>query len=74
MNKLYKRHSSKFLYNIRMALSGIDNELFKKLNDEIWKLRTLYQGLQYRLPAFRDKTDSNNTLVIFNKCIYKKTK
>jgi hypothetical protein len=47
-----------------MAQSGIDNELFKKLNDEIWELRTFYQGLQYRLPAFRDKTDSK-TLLLF---------
>jgi hypothetical protein len=39
-------------------------ELFKKLNDEIWEFRTLFQGLQYRLLAFWDKTNNQNTLVI----------
>ncbi|WP_423148815.1 type II toxin-antitoxin system RelE/ParE family toxin [Rubrolithibacter danxiaensis] len=41
-----------------------DPELFKKLTEDIWELRTLYQGLHYRLLAFWDKTDKNNTLVI----------
>ena len=41
-----------------------DPELFKKLTDEIWEFRTLYQGLQYRLLAFWDKTNTANTLVI----------
>jgi hypothetical protein len=36
----------------------------KKLIDEIWEFRTLYQGLQYRLLAFWDKTNKQNTLVI----------
>jgi hypothetical protein len=34
------------------------------LNDDIWEFRTLYQGLQYRLLAFWDKTSSINTLVV----------
>ena len=34
------------------------------MNDEIWEFRTLYKGLQYRLLAFWDKSDSANTLVI----------
>ncbi len=41
-----------------------DRELFKKLTDDIWEFRTLYQGLQYRLLAFWDKTDNTNTMVI----------
>lgn len=41
-----------------------DPELFKKLNEEIWEFRTLYQGLQYRLLAFWDKTAITETLVI----------
>ena len=41
-----------------------DPELFKKLNEDIWEFRTLYQGLQYRLLAFWDKRDKTNTLVV----------
>lgn len=61
---LDKKHYEKILYNIRKAQTGNDPELFKKLTDDIWELRTLYQGLQYRLLAFWDKTHSENTLVI----------
>ena len=41
-----------------------DPELFKKLNEDIWEFRTLYQELQYRLLAFWDKRDKTNTLVV----------
>ncbi len=36
----------------------------KKLSDEIWEFRTLYQGFQYRLLAFWDKNTSAEILVI----------
>lgn len=62
--KLNQKHYEKILYNIRKAQTEYDSELFKKLTDEIWEFRTLYQGLQYRLLAFWDKTDTNDTLVI----------
>jgi phage-related protein len=64
LESLDKKHSAKIFYNIRKAQKENDPELFKKLNDDIWEFRTLYQGLQYRLLAFWDKTDSDNTLVI----------
>ena len=64
LRSLDKKHYEKILYNIRKAQKVHDPELFKKLNDEIWEFRTLYQGLQYRLLAFWDKTDSKNTLVV----------
>ena len=35
----------------------------KKLTDDIWELRTLYKGIQYRLFAFWDKTNKIETLV-----------
>jgi phage-related protein len=41
-----------------------DAELFKKLKDDIWEFRTLYQGLQYRFLAFWDKKSNKETLVI----------
>ncbi len=58
------KHSTKIIYNIRKAQTQHDPELFKKLNDDIWEFRTLYQGIQYRLLAFWDKSDNQNTLVI----------
>ena len=64
LRDLDQKHYEKILYNIRKAQKQHDPELFKKLNDEIWEFRTLYQGLQYRLLAFWDKTSTENTLVI----------
>ena len=70
---LEKKHYEKILFNILKAQTRHDPELFKKLKDEIWEFRTLYQGLHYRLLAFWDKTNSENTLVISNHGIVKKT-
>jgi len=64
LRNLEKKHYEKILFNIRKAQTGQDPDLFKKLKDEIWEFRTLYQGVQYRMLAFWDKTDSKNTLVI----------
>ncbi len=61
---LQKKHSEKILYNIRKSQVELDSELFKKLNNEIWEFRTLYQGLQYRLLAFWDKTSDSQTFVV----------
>ncbi len=61
---LDQKHYEKILFNIRKAQTRHDPELFKKLNDEIWEFRTLFQGIQYRFLAFWDKTNSENTLVI----------
>ena len=72
LRSLDKRHYEKILFNIRKAQIDRDPELFKKLKDEIWELRTLYQGFQYRLLAFWDKTDSQNTLVISTHGLIKK--
>lgn len=40
---LDKKHYEKILYNIRKSQMQHDPELFKKLTDEIWEFRTLYQ-------------------------------
>ena len=61
------KHSNKILFNIRKSQQKKDPELFKKLTDEIWESRTLYQGLQYRMLAFWDKTDNKNTLVMWKR-------
>jgi len=51
-----------------------DKTLFKKLNDEIWEFRTLFNKTQFRLFAFWDKTDKKETLVISTHGIEKKTR
>ncbi len=64
LSRLEKKHSEKILYNIRKAQSAHDPELFKKINDDIWEFRTLYQKTHYRLLAFWDRSSPNRTLVI----------
>jgi phage-related protein len=61
---LERKHYEKILYNIRKSQVENDPELFKKLSDDIWEFRTLYQGLKYRLLAFWDKTSTTETLVV----------
>ena len=73
LRSLDKKHYEKILFNVRKAQINRDPELFKKLKDDIWEFRTLYQGFQYRLLAFWDKTDSQNTLVISTHGFVKKT-
>ncbi len=64
LKEMERKHYEKVLYNIRKAQTEHDPELFKKLNNDIWEFRTLYQGLQYRLLAFWDKTSTTETLVV----------
>ena len=64
---------AKILFNIAKAQQMNDPILFKKLTTEIWELRTVYQNLQYRLFAFWDKRDKEDTLVICTHGIIKKT-
>ena len=61
---LERKQYEKILYNIRKSQVELDPELFKKLSDDIWEFRTLYQGLQFRLLAFWDKTSTIDTLVV----------
>ena len=73
LKNLEKKHHEKILFNMRKAQTSRDPELLKKLKDEIWEFRTLYQGTHYRMLAFWDKTNSKNTLVISTHGIIKKT-
>lgn len=63
----------KIIYNIDKASILNDKDLFKKLKDEIWEFRTMYNKTYYRLFAFWDKTDKRETLVISTHGIIKKT-
>jgi phage-related protein len=62
MSKLDAKTRKKIYYNLDKAKLENDLKMFKKLTDEIWEFRTLYQGIQYRLFAFWDKTDKTETL------------
>lgn len=63
----------KIAYNILKLESGvIEEQLFKKLeNTEIWELRTLFNGICYRLFSFWDT--ETDTLIIATHGIIKKT-
>ena len=41
-----------------------DQELFKKIQDEIWEFRTIFNKTYYRLFAFWDKSDKIDTVVV----------
>lgn len=63
----------KIIYNITKAQFSTNKELLKKLNEEIWEFRTLYQSIAYRLFAFWDKSENDRALVILTHGLIKKT-
>ena len=69
LESLPDKVKDKIAYNI--SKSRYIMELFKKLNDDIWEFRTIYQGFKYRLLAFWDKDTGN--LVIATHGFVKKT-
>jgi phage-related protein len=73
LESLDEKTKAKILYNIRLSQFKNDNELFKKLTDNIWEFRTLYNKTYYRFFAFWDKTNKQETLVISTNGIEKKT-
>ena len=70
---LEKKARDKVLYNIYKARTTQDPELFKKLSDDIWEFRTLFNRTHFRLFAFWDKTETVEKLVISTHGIIKKT-
>lgn len=64
ISELDAKTIKKVFYNIDLAEQTNDPKLFKKLQNDIWELRTKFAGLQIRLLAFWDKSDNKNTLVI----------
>ncbi|MCB6099675.1 type II toxin-antitoxin system RelE/ParE family toxin [Flavobacterium psychrophilum] len=73
IESLDEKTKAKILYNIKLSQYKNDNELFKKLTDNIWEFRTLYKKTYYRFFAFWDKTNKQETLVISTHGIEKKT-
>lgn len=73
LDNLDDKAREKIIYNIRKAQVINDKELFKKLTDDIWEFRTLFNKTKYRLFAFWDKIDEIDVVVISTHGIVKKT-
>lgn len=73
LDTLDEKVRDKIIYNITKARYSNDKELFKKLTDDIWEFRTLFNKTHYRLFAFWDKTDKVDTVVISTHGLIKKT-
>lgn len=63
----------KIIYTITKARFSNDKELFKKISDEIWEFRTLFNKTYYRLFAFWDKRQKHNTIVVITNGFIKKS-
>ena len=73
LSTLKEKAVAKVLFNIDLAEKSNDPRLFKKLRNDIWEFRTLYNGQQIRLLAFWDKANNRETLVIATHGFSKKT-
>lgn len=73
ISSLPDKARKKITYNLLKLEGGeMDRELFKKLeNSDIWELRTLFDGICYRLFAFWDTR--TETLVVATHGIVKKS-
>ena len=59
LDSLDEKPRNKIFYNIWKSKISKDEELLKKLDDEIWEFRTLYNKSAYRLFAFWDETEKS---------------
>lgn len=73
LNTLDVKIKEKIFYDITKAQYEVNNELFKKLTDNIWEFRTRYKGMAYRLLAFWDK-DTKALVIATHGFIKKKQK
>ena len=73
LDNLNEKARDKVIYNIQKARFSNDKELFRKLQDEIWEFRTIFNKTHYRLFAFWDKSEKMETVVISTHGIIKKT-
>jgi len=73
LDSLDEKVRDKIIYNITKSMFSSDKNLFKKLTDEIWEFRTLFNKTHYRLFAFWDKSGKGKTLVIATHGLIKKT-
>lgn len=69
---LDEKAQEKILFNFKKAQYVNDPRLLKKLNSDIWELRTEYNSIQYRFLAFWDKK-ATPSLVVSSHGFIKKT-
>lgn len=70
---LDEKSRDKIIFNIDKAKIKTDKELFKKLRDEIWEFRTLFNKTHFLIFAFWDRDEEQETLVLATHGIIKKT-
>lgn len=70
---LDEKSRDKIIFNIDKAKIKTDKELFKKLRDEIWEFRMLFNKTHFRIFAFWDRDEEQETLVLATHGIIKKT-
>ena len=73
LDSLDVKARDKIIYTITKARFSNDKELFKKISDEIWEFRTLFNKTYYRLFAFWDKRQKQNTTVVITNGFIKKS-
>ena len=71
LDSLDDKPRDKIVYNIWKSKSIKDDELLKKLEDDIWEFRTLYNKIANRLFAFWDETEKS--MIVATHGIVKKT-
>ncbi len=71
LDSLDDKPRDKIFYNIWKSKIVKDDELLKKVDDEIWEFRTLYNKIAYRLFAFWDETEKS--MIVATHGIVKKT-
>ncbi|MDP2067447.1 MAG: type II toxin-antitoxin system RelE/ParE family toxin [Lutibacter sp.] len=70
---LDNKSRDKIIFNVDKAKIKTDHELFKKLKGEIWEFRTFFNKTYFRIFAFWDKENKQETLVLATHGIIKKT-
>lgn len=70
---LDEKSRDKIIFNIDKARIRKDVTLFKKLTDDIWEFRTVFNKTYFRIFAFWDKSGNTQTLVLATHGIIKKT-
>lgn len=73
IEKLDEKSRAKVLYNLKKSQYVVDSDLFKKLTDNIWEFRTLYNKRSIRLLAFWERKKNKRVMVICTHGFTKKT-
>jgi phage-related protein len=71
LEKLDSKTRDKILYNFKKSQFKNDSELLKKLNDNIWEFRTLFNSKAYRFFAFWIKIDGKEKIIVASHGIIK---